>query len=95
MNKVLEKQTYNQELTELTDKFLSISTPKKQRNRKKADLADPEKTASELRSLYSDMPPYCVYPDCFHCPYGDCGWTKAGNEESIQELIRVFARKRK
>lgn len=30
MNKVLEKQTYNQELTELTDKFLSISTPKKQ-----------------------------------------------------------------
>ena len=92
MDKVLEKQTYNQELTEFTDKFLSIPTPKR-RETKKADLTDPEKAAKELRSLYSDMPPYCVYPNCFHCPYGDCGWTKAGNEESIQELIRAFARK--
>lgn len=39
MNKVLEKQTYNQELTELTDKFLSIPTPKKKKgNRKKQTL---------------------------------------------------------
>ena len=50
MNKVPEKQTYNQELTELTDKFLSIPTPKKKGNRKKADLADPERVARELRS---------------------------------------------
>lgn len=35
MNKVLEKQTYNQELTELTDKFLSIPTPKKRRETEK------------------------------------------------------------
>ena len=42
MNKVLEKQTYNQELTELTDKFLSIPTPKKEGKQKKADLADPK-----------------------------------------------------
>ena len=36
MNKVLEKQTYNQELTELTDKFLSIPTPKKRRETEKS-----------------------------------------------------------
>ena len=36
MNKVPEKQTYNQELTELTDKFLSIPTPKKRRETEKS-----------------------------------------------------------
>lgn len=34
MDKVLEKQTYNQELTELTDKFLSIPTPKRRETKK-------------------------------------------------------------
>ena len=93
MSEALEKQIYDEELAELTEKFLSVPTQEKKNKQVKVDIGDLEKAARELRSLYYDMPPYCVYPDCFHCPYGDCGWTKAGNEETIQELIRVFARK--
>lgn len=27
-------------------------------------------------------PKYCVYPDCFHCPYSDCKWD--GNVSQYQ-----------
>ena len=52
-----------------------------------------EKRAGEIRSLYTDLPDYCKYPDCFHCQYSDCGWTKAGNEDAMQEVIRGLARR--
>lgn len=86
---------YGTELKELTEKFLS-AVPTSQKNTGTAVYmtdAELEKEVQELRSTYSDMPEYCVYPDCFHCPYGDCGWSKAGNEELIQGMVRAFSRR--
>lgn len=92
MNELLEKQIYDQELKELTEKFLTTYSEKIEKTQKPVIL-DLEKEARKIRGFYSDMPSYCIYPNCFHCPYRDCGWTKAVNEDDIQDVIRGFARK--
>lgn len=50
-----------------------------------------EKKAKEERSYYTDMPPYCRYPDCFHCPYNECGWDGVGKDKEIQDIIKGFS----
>lgn len=50
-----------------------------------------EKTAEEERRKYRRLPTYYKYPDCFHCVYGECGWTGVPRKDENQELIRAFS----
>lgn len=89
------KSRYQEAVEDIEEKFLNAHIPVSQKKgtpRRLATRGELERKAREVRRLYSDMPDYCVYPDCFHCPYGDCGWTKAGNEEQLQGMIRAFSR---
>lgn len=89
------KSKYAEQLNDITEKFLNSSSSAsgtRKLPKKIVTKEELEKKAREVRQTYSDMPDYCVYPDCFHCPYGECGWDKAGNEEALQDIIRGFSR---